>query len=211
MRPIGKRRLYSHIPVPCNATMTTFTKKKPGTDSVKMLEDRWQHLVFLSITVTPMYLAGLVEITRQQHWGLLTWKCVFAEERTVASLNSSFPLRIVVISTYTSLWDWIAIGVIVVRGSRLHLHYNNNNNQQQSYTITVTGRYEIQSSFFIWNLLCQKWPGDLFGAFKLCGDFNFFLKKKKVERCSCGFFWGEVLVLCQSCPFSFTEINYVIT
>ena len=124
MRPIGKRRLYSHIPVPCNATMTTFTKKKPGTDSVKMLEDRWQHLVFLSITVTPMYLAGLVEITRQQHWGLLTWKCVFAEERTVASLNSSFPLRIVVISTYTSLWDWIAIGAIVARDSRLHLHYN---------------------------------------------------------------------------------------
>ena len=71
-----------------------------------MLEDRWQHPAFLGTTVTPMYLASLVEITRQQHWWLLAWNCVFAKEKT-APLNSSFLSRIVAISTCTSLWDWI--------------------------------------------------------------------------------------------------------
>ena len=169
MRPNGKHRLYSNIPVPCNATMRTFSKKKPGTDSVKTLEDRWQHLAFLSITATLMYLAGLVEITRQQHWGLLTWKCVFTKERTVASLNSSFPSRIVVISTYTSLWDWIALGVIVVRVNRLHLHYN--------------GDWAIRDTKPIFHLKFAA-PEDFFrvtflGLLNLCGDFNFFWKRKR--------------------------------
>jgi len=58
MKPIGKGRLNSANLVPSSATMAAFSKKKPGTDSVKMLEDRWQRPVFLGITVTPIYQAG---------------------------------------------------------------------------------------------------------------------------------------------------------
>ena len=56
MKPIGKGRSASLVP--SSVTMEAFSKKKPGTDSVKMLEDRWQRPVFLKITVTPLHQAG---------------------------------------------------------------------------------------------------------------------------------------------------------
>lgn len=135
MRLTGKEHLYSTLPVPSNATMTSFWKKKPGTDSVKILVVRWQHPAFLSTTVTRMCLGGLVEITRVQHKGLLTWKCAFTRERTVASITKSFPSRIVAISMCMSLWDYRVFCVIVgLRNHTEHLHYNGDREIQSPFS-----------------------------------------------------------------------------